>query len=588
LHPIPTFRTAAASLAVAAATLVLVACGGKENPETAYIATVEPKALSGSVTVAGYTQPWTATVTLDRMPGGNFNLGVVDADGVVAPASISVTPKGGTSYEVKLSSAGALSAGSYTGSLQLRACRDAVATCAKPLPGSPWQLPYTLSALPALASVENQCGSLDAQRKWVRSYVNDAYLWYRDVPTVDSAGYSTPTDYFDALLVRTPTASGQPRDRFSFAIDTATWNAGQVGQEVGYGLQASRSDDGVVRIQYVEPGSPAAAQGIARGDTILSVDGLSVATGPQQQIFAAFFPDAAGQTHSFTVQSLTGAQRTVSLTSAVVNSTPVLSTQVLNVGGARVGYVVFNDFVIPAQDQLIAAFQTLSAAQVDDLVLDLRYNGGGLVLIGAQLGYMIGGQKTEGKVFEQLVMNEKRAGEAIDNVLPFQAVRYDPVAGEPTATRLPTLDLGRVFVLTTENTCSASESVINGLRGVDIEVITLGSTTCGKPFGFTGKDNCGITYLPIEGAGVNAKGFGDFADGFAPTCPVGDDLSRPLGDPAEAMLAAALFRRATGQCPPAPAQPLSARAGSKAAPPEARLLRSPLRENKFHTARTGR
>jgi carboxyl-terminal processing protease len=588
LHPIPPIRSVAASLAVAAATLVLVACGGKENPETAYIATVEPTALSGSVTVAGYTQPWTATVTLDRLPLGNFNLGVVNADSVVAPDSISVTPKGGISYEVKLNSASELRAGNFAGSLQLRACRDAVATCAKPLPGSPWQLPYTLSALPALASVENQCGSLDAQRKWVRSYVNDAYLWYRDVPTVDPAGYNTPTDYFDALLVRTPTASGLPRDRFSFAIDTATWNAAQVGQEVGYGMQASRSDDGVVRIHYVEPVSPAGVQGIARGDTILSVDGLSVATGPEQQIVAAFFPDAPGQTHSFTVQSLTGAQRTVSLTSAVVNSTPVLSTQVVNVGGARIGYVVFNDFVIPAQDQLIAAFQTLSAARVDDLVLDLRYNGGGFVLIGAQLGYMIGGQKTAGKVFERPVMNEKRASEASEAVLPFEALRYDPDAGEPTTTRLPTLDLARVFVLTTDNTCSASESVINGLRGVDIEVVTVGSTTCGKPFGFTGKDNCGITYLPIEVGGVNAKGFGDFADGFAPTCPVADDLSRPLGDPAEAMLAAALFHRATGQCPPAPAQPLSAMAGVKAAPPEARLLRSALRENKFRSPRTGR
>jgi hypothetical protein len=134
----------------------------------------------------------------------------------------------------------------------------------------------------------------------------------------------------------------------------------------------------------------------------------------------------------------------------------------------------------------------------------------------------------------------------------------------PENTPLPTLTLPRVFILTTDRTCSASESVINGLRGVDVEVVLIGSKTCGKPFGFYPTDNCGETYYTIQFQGVNDKNFGDYADGFiannsnepfgvrAPGCAVNDDLTREFGDPAEAMLATALQFRATGACPSPP------------------------------------
>ncbi len=76
-----------------------------------------------------------------------------------------------------------------------------------------------------------------------------------------------------------------------------------------------------------------------------------------------------------------------------------------------------------------------------------------------------------------------------------------------------------MFVLTGNGTCSASEAIINGLRGVDVQVIQIGATTCGKPYGFYPQDNCGTTYFSIEFKGVNAKGFGDCADGFSPATP---------------------------------------------------------------------
>src|SRR5256885_15470283 len=104
----------------------------------------------------------------------------------------------------------------------------------------------------------------------------------------------------------------------------------------------------------------------------------------------------------------------------------------------------------------------------------------------------------------------------------------------PRSTLFPYTTLFRSFVLTTAATCSASEAVMNGLAGVGVQVIQIGSTTCGKPYGFYPEDNCGTTYFSVEFSGVNAMGFGDYPDGFTPGaaggasfpgCTVADDFT---------------------------------------------------------------
>lgn len=163
------------------------------------------------------------------------------------------------------------------------------------------------------------------------------------------------------------------------------------------------------------------------------------------------------------------------------------------------------------------------------------------------------------------------------------------------------LGRSRVYVLAGSGTCSASESLINGLRGVDVDVRLIGATTCGKPYGFTAKDNCGVSYLPIEFEGVNAKGFGDFSDGFEPAavsggrlvggCRVADDFSRDLGDPGEARLAAALQHASTGVCPPATAAAAEEglrRALAAREPIGLRLRENPARTNRIHLPQLGR
>jgi hypothetical protein len=244
----------------------------------------------------------------------------------------------------------------------------------------------------------------------------------------------------------------------------------------------------------------------------------------------------------------------------------------------KVGYVQFNDHIPTAEPELIAAFTTFASEDVADLVLDLRYNGGGLLAMASEVAYMIAGPAaTAGRTFEQLRFNDKHT-----SINPVTGAALTPIPFYDTSSTgqpLPTLDLPRVYVLTGSTTCSASESIINGLRGVNVEVIQIGSTTCGKPYGFYPTDNCGTTYFTIQMKGVNAAGFGDYGDGFSPEntfsgigerlpgCSVRDDFNDRLGDASEDRLAAALNLRDGGACPvpsgskPSLTKPLGAAGG---------------------------
>ena len=167
---------------------------------------------------------------------------------------------------------------------------------------------------------------------------------------------------------------------------------------------------------------------------------------------------------------------------------------------------------------------------------------------------MLTGARTNGQVFEALRYNDKRNAESRSSTFAFSSTVQYGETTYPTGYALPRLNLRRVYVLTSEETCSASESIINGLRGVDVEVVLIGAPTCGKPYGFTRKNNCGRAYFPIEFQGTNAKGFGDYSAGFAPSCAASDDFDGTLGQANEGQLATALRHIDTGQCSAAPAR----------------------------------
>jgi hypothetical protein len=291
----------------------------------------------------------------------------------------------------------------------------------------------------------------------------------------------------------------------------------------------------------------------------------------------------------------------ITMTSADIISAPVQNVNFIDTPTGRVGYMLFNDHIATAEEALVDAVNQLNAGQgIDDLVLDIRYNGGGFLAIASQLAYMIAGaDPTAGQTFEQLQFNAKHP---VTNPVTGQPLAPTPFfdvtlgfGGLPQNQPLPTLDLPRVFVITGPGTCSASEAIMNGLQGVDFEVIQIGSTTCGKPYGFFPADNCGTTYFTIQFRGVNQKNFGDYTDGFSPDntqanvgtivpgCSVADDFTAGLGDPAESRFAAALAYLAGQPCP-APsgfAQPGVSKPGAPLSATDGIVPKSPWHTNRI-------
>jgi len=431
-------------------------------------------------------------------------------------------------------------------------------------------------------------GTTTDENNFLRSYSNDTYLWYDEILDTDPSLTATALDYFDMLVTTATTPSGQPKDKFHFTFDSEEWfQLSQSGASAGYGAQwaiLSSTPPREIVVAYTEPNTPASnlVPPLQRGAKVLAIDGFDIDVGTQAGIDAlnaGLFP-ADGSQHTFTVLDPgTATSRDVTMTAAIITSDPVQKTQVLTMPSGNVGYMLFNDHIATAEQALIDAVNQLNNSNggqgIDDLVLDIRYNGGGFLDIASELAYMIAGAApTAGQTFEEIQFNNKHpvtnpvTGQPLSPT-PFHDRTLGPPFNAPPGQALPTLDLPRVYVITGSGTCSASEAVMNGLRGVGIEVIQIGSTTCGKPYGFFPTDNCGTTYFTIQFRGVNAMNFGDYTDGFSPNntpgaagpavipgCSIADDFTKQLGDPLESRLAMALAFRdgqactaATGSAP---------------------------------------
>ena len=438
--------------------------------------------------------------------------------------------------------------------------------CAAPRSGTN---PATGNAYPDVA------GSTLFEKHWLRSWSNNTYLWYNEIDDKDPALTADRVDYFDLLKTEATTASGNDRDRFHFNINTADYQQRvSSGASAGYGAELALISSTVprdIRIAFIEPNSPAATAALARGAVILEIDGVDAINGSSSTdvdtLNAGLFPSDAGESHTFKIQDLGAASpRTITMNSAIVTTLPVNISKTIDVAANKVGYLHFTTFgTSSAESAVVNAMQSFASQGISDLVLDLRYNGGGFLDIAGELGYMIAGPaRTSGKTFDNNVFNNKHT---VTNPVTGQTLTPTPFHNTTqgfsgaSGQALPNVNLSRVFILSTSGTCSASEAVINGLRGVNVEVVLIGSTTCGKPYGFYATDNCGETYFTIQFRGENDKGFGDYTDGFTPIdaatntgelitgCEIADDFGNALGDEAEAQLSAAISYIQTGSCP---------------------------------------
>ena len=462
-----------------------------------------------------------------------------------------------------------------------------------PPPSGSTEPTWTAGSFAPASSFKNQCaaprttrdidgnaypdvaGSTTREKFWLRSWTDETYLWYNEVSDINPANGDTRLEYFDRLKTTASTSSGTAKDQFHFNIPTDEYEQRvATGASAGYGadfvlLQPSAPRD--IRVALVQPNSPAASNNnLLRGTEILEIDGEDAINGSNTNVLnAGLFPSAAGETHTFLVRDVgSTATRTVTMTSDIVAEQPVNTTKIIDTPTGKVGYILFTTFGTSTAEQQIAnAFTQMKTEGINDLVLDLRYNGGGFLAIASQIAYMIAGDsQTNNAFFESLTFNDKNP---TTNPVTGETLRPTPFYKEslgfndafPQGRALDTVSLPRVFILSTDNTCSASEAVINGLRGIDVEVVLIGTKTCGKPFGFYATDNCGETYFTVQFKGVNNKGFGEYTDGFTPNndssavgekisgCIADDDFSDQLGDTSENMLATALSFRANGTCP---------------------------------------
>lgn len=428
--------------------------------------------------------------------------------------------------------------------------------------------PFTNDAYP------DRPGTTLHENHWLRSWSHNTYLWYDEIEDINPVGFSDTLEYFAILKTEGLSPSGQPKDKFHFSRDSAEWQQlSQAGISAGYGAEFAIIQGAPPRqivIAFTEPNTPATQAGMMRGAELVEIDGVDVVNAGDQAsvdiLNAALFPNDIGESHEFVFRPVGEVQtQSTTLVSAEITASPVQYTQTIDTNTGKVGYMMFSTHIATAESQLIDAVTELANENITDLVLDLRYNGGGLLAIASQLAYMIAGeQPTSGKNFDRLVFNDQHpttnpvTGNRL-SATPFYTTSLGFSVNQGQS--LPTLDLQRVFILSTDGTCSASEAIINGLRGIDIDVILIGSTTCGKPYGFYPTDNCGTTYFTVQFSGENDKGFGDYSDGFSPAntadtlgvvvpgCSVADDYNFALGDPNEAQFKAALDYRETNSCP---------------------------------------
>ncbi len=396
------------------------------------------------------------------------------------------------------------------------------------------------------------CSLLERQN-WAAAQLREWYLFPELLPVSSNpAGYGTVDDYIDAL---TATARSQRRDRYftyltSIREEDAYYNAGTSG---GFGVRLSY--DTVARRVFVAEsfeGAPALAAGIDRGAEIVSIGtstanlasvaSIMAASGPNG-VLTALGPDTAGTARVLRVTGGGGGQRDVTVTKADYALTPISSrygVQILNDGGRQVGYVNLRTFIGTADPALRDAFARFRAAGITQVIVDLRYNGGGAIVIAELFSDLLGGQRSTADVQSRTVFRPDKSSN--------DSIRYyGPQPQSIAATRIAFIGTG--------GTASASELVINAsIPYLGANAALIGTNTYGKPVGQIARDlaACDDRLRVVALATQNAARQGDYYDGLAgkvqASCQATDDVNYPMGDPREASTKAALDFLAGRSC----------------------------------------
>lgn len=386
--------------------------------------------------------------------------------------------------------------------------------------------------------------SLGARQSWALAQLKEWYLFPETLPTnLNPAAYSSVEAYIDAL---TATARAQRRDRFftyltSIKEENAFFNSGS---SAGFGIRFSY-DTGQNRVFVIEAyeGAPALAAGIDRGTELLAIGTSAgnlktvaelMASGGPQAVSDALGPSDPGVTRVLRISNSAGV-REITVTKADYELTPVSSrygAKIIDDGGRKVAYVNLRTFINTADPALRSAFASFKAAGVTDIIVDVRYNGGGLVSIAELIGDLMGANRSTSDVFSFTTFRPEKSS--------YNETRFfkpQPQSIAPT----------RIAFIGTTGSASASELIINAfIPYYHANEALVGTNTYGKPVGQIALDQaaCDDRLRVIAFKTENAARQGDYYDGLASkmeaSCAAGDDYSRQLGDPQETSTRAAL------------------------------------------------
>lgn len=427
--------------------------------------------------------------------------------------------------------------------------------------------------------------------EWMFGYMKTHYLWNSAVKQV-GPDYSLGYEEFLAKVLNDVAAQNDINhddghweggrrqyfysriERYKTTASAASETRGTRETEEGTGIQymgVFRIENGkeacMFELLAVSPGSPADAEGLKRGTIVTRVNGTVITDSNYEGLVKLLTPAESGETVRLTTASFNDEKVLVenpgeiTVVSAPFDDNPIWVTKILTAknGTDKVGYLCYANFNFYYDEQLMEAFAEFKSQGVKDLILDLRYNLGGHVISSLLLGTMIVGPAKAGEVYEKATFNAERTAKGETGNFykigdkNISGGTYSPIAaglGERYA-----LGLERVYVLSTNNTASASESLINGLRGLDIDVRLIGLTTNGKNAGMepVTKDKDGYTYefSPITYYIENKQGFRDYSEGFVPDVVIDESeyYAREWGSEEDPLLGTALKWINTGSKP---------------------------------------
>jgi C-terminal processing protease CtpA/Prc len=361
-------------------------------------------------------------------------------------------------------------------------------------------------------------------RDYLYAAMNQYYLWYKLMPVVVDTAYKDPYTLLDAMRYKT-------LDRWSFVQTYDEYLATSTGSFVGHGISMGLDSlTQTVRIAQIYTRSPLYSKGVRRGWIVKKLNGTDLAP-----VFIAkdavtynslIGTSTAGITNTFLFQTPEGKDSTIVSTKAAFTLNTVILADTLHLKTGITGHLVFDEFIPPSNADLQTAFAYFSLNNINNLIVDLRYNGGGDLSVLQNMASYVAGAAKFNTTFLTLTYNDKNTQYNVS--YPFKTVSYP-------------LTISKLIVITTQGTASASEDFINGLKPV-LDVTTIGATTNGKPVGMNGiLYKTDYAFFPITFNVVNSAGEGDFYKGFAPAKFVIDDITHDWNNRNEACLKEAIY-----------------------------------------------